>query len=118
MSFKRISVPKLNVFPFQREQNRHQFCLTRCILVGGMEFNPHLSIPKNKMMKTLRFKTNINCSNCLAKVTPFLDRKEGIHSWSVDTDNPDKILTVETEELEREDILKTIKRTGFEAEEI
>lgn len=84
----------------------------------GVEFNPHLSIPKNKMMKTLRFKTNINCSNCLAKVTPFLDRKEGIHSWSVDTDNPDKILTVETEELEREDIQKTIKRTGFEAEPI
>jgi hypothetical protein len=36
----------------------------------------------------------------------------------VDTDNPDKILTVETEELEEEDILKTIKRTGFEAEPV
>lgn len=67
-------------------------------------------------MKTLRFKTNINCSNCLAKVTPFLDRKEGINSWNVDTETPDKILTVETEVLEAEDILKTVKRTGFEAE--
>lgn len=67
-------------------------------------------------MKTLRFKTNINCSNCLAKVTPFLDRKEGILSWSVDTDNPAKTLTVETELLDAEDIVKTIKRTGFEAE--
>lgn len=67
-------------------------------------------------MKTLRFKTNINCSNCLAKVTPFLDRKEGINSWNVDTETPDKILTVETVVLEAEDILKTVKRTGFEAE--
>lgn len=67
-------------------------------------------------MKTLRFKTNINCSNCLAKVTLFLDRKEGINSWNVDTETPDKILTVETEVLEAEDILKTVKRTGFEAE--
>lgn len=67
-------------------------------------------------MKTLRFKTNINCSNCLAKVTPFLDRKEGINSWNVNTETPDKILTVETEVLEAEDILKTVKRTGFEAE--
>ncbi len=67
-------------------------------------------------MITLRFKTNINCSNCLAKVTPFLDRKEGINSWNVDTETPDKILTVETEVLEAEDILKTVKRTGFEAE--
>ncbi len=69
-------------------------------------------------MKTLRFKTNINCTKCLAKVTPFLDRKEGIQSWKVDIDNPDKILTVETDQLEREDILKTIKRTGFDAEPV
>ena len=44
-------------------------------------------------MKTIRFKTNINCSNCLAKVTPSLNHKEGIVSWNVDLDNPDKILT-------------------------
>jgi len=69
-------------------------------------------------MKIIHFKTNINCTNCLAKVTPFLDRKEGIQSWKVDIDNPDKILTVETEALNAEDIVKTIKRTGFEAEVI
>lgn len=69
-------------------------------------------------MKTIHFKTNINCTNCLAKVTPFLDRKEGIQSWSVDIDNPDKRLTVETDFLDAEDIVKTIKRTGFEAEVI
>ena len=69
-------------------------------------------------MKTIQFKTNINCTNCLAKVTPFLDRKEGIQSWKVDIDYPDKILTVETELLDAEDIVKTIKRTGFEAEVI
>ena len=71
-----------------------------------------------RIMKTIQFKTNINCTNCLAKVTPFLDRKEGIQSWKVDIDNPDKILTVETEQLDAEDIVKTIKRTGFEAEVI
>ena len=69
-------------------------------------------------METIKFKTNINCTNCLAKVTPFLDKKEGIQSWNVDIDNPDKILTVETETLTADDIVKTIKRTGFEAEEI
>lgn len=69
-------------------------------------------------MKTLRFKTNINCSNCLAKVTPSLNQKEGIASWNVDLDNPDKILTVETESLMPEDIVKTVKRVGFEATEI
>lgn len=65
-------------------------------------------------MKTLKFKTNINCANCVAKVTPFLDNKEGINTWNVDTENPDKILTVETD-LTEEDIEKVIQRTGFEA---
>ena len=69
-------------------------------------------------MKTLKFKTNIECSNCEARVKPFLDNKEGIVSWEVDTDHADKILTVETESLEAKDVIKTIKRTGFVAEEI
>lgn len=69
-------------------------------------------------MKTLRFKTNILCEQCVAKVTPFLNRKEGIRSWSIDTSVSDKILTVETEELEAEDIVKTVRRTGFTIEEI
>ena len=69
-------------------------------------------------MKTLKFKTNLECSNCEARVKPFLDKKEGIASWQVDTDHPDKILTVETESLEAKDIIKTITRTGFVAEEM
>lgn len=69
-------------------------------------------------MSTIKFKTNINCSNCLAKVTPFLDKKVGKESWSVDIENSDKILTVETSEFTPEEIVKTVKRTGFEAEVI
>ena len=69
-------------------------------------------------MSTIKFKTNINCANCLAKVTPVLDKKEGIESWNVDTGNPDKILTVETDTLSVEDIIETIKPTGFQVEAI
>ena len=69
-------------------------------------------------MGTMKFKTNINCSNCVAKVTPFLDKKVGKDSWSVDTESEDKILTVDNNELTAEEIVKTIKRTGFEANPI
>lgn len=69
-------------------------------------------------MSTIKFKTNINCANCLAKVTPVLNKKEGIESWNVDTGNPDKILTVETDTLSVEDIIETIKPTGFQVEAI
>ncbi len=67
-------------------------------------------------MKMIQFKTNINCANCVAKVTPFLDKKVGAGSWSVDIENPDKLLSVESDDLTAEDIVKTVKRTGFEAE--
>ncbi|MDD4009829.1 MAG: heavy-metal-associated domain-containing protein [Fermentimonas sp.] len=69
-------------------------------------------------MKTMKFKTNINCSNCVAKVTPFLDKKVGKEFWNVDIESPDKILSVDTDDLTEEDIVKTVKRTGFEAEAI
>jgi copper chaperone len=64
-------------------------------------------------MKTLTFKTNIQCSNCLAKVTPKLNEQSGIESWNVDLEHPDRTLTVETENLEPEDIKKAVLKAGF-----
>jgi copper chaperone len=64
-------------------------------------------------MKTLKFKTNIQCTNCLSKVTPKLDGEAGISSWEVDLADPDRILTVETENLTEEDIFKIVLKAGF-----
>ncbi|WP_129021743.1 heavy-metal-associated domain-containing protein [Edaphocola flava] len=69
------------------------------------------------MEQTLKFKTNINCGGCVAKVQPRLDAEKDIHSWTVDTDNPDKILTVETE-LSKEDIINLIQMAGFKIETV
>ncbi|AYQ32060.1 MULTISPECIES: heavy-metal-associated domain-containing protein [Runella] len=66
-------------------------------------------------METLQFKTNINCGGCIAKVTPFLNQVEEIEDWRVDTANPDKILTINGEELSSELILETIEKAGFTA---
>ncbi|SHI66769.1 copper chaperone [Cruoricaptor ignavus] len=68
-------------------------------------------------MKELKFKTNLNCGNCVAKVQPAFDAEEGILEWNVDTENPDKILTVNAnEELEEEDIIVMVRKKGFQAE--
>jgi copper chaperone len=61
------------------------------------------------------FKTNINCGNCIASVTPFMNKEIDIESWEVDTDNPDKILTVETD-LDADVVLKIVEEAGFKAE--
>jgi len=67
-------------------------------------------------MKTLKFKTNINCGGCVSKVTPFLNKQEGIESWEVDTTNPDKILTIESDSASEEDVKATLQKIGFKAE--
>lgn len=69
-------------------------------------------------METLRFKTNINCGNCIKAVTPHLNNVAGITSWQVDTDNPDKVLTVEGDGLNTEAVKQLVEKAGFKAEAI
>lgn len=66
--------------------------------------------------KIIKFKTNINCGGCVAKVTPFLNEAEGICHWEVDTENKDKILSVHTEEICEEEVIKKVKEAGFKIE--
>jgi len=67
-------------------------------------------------MKILKFKTNINCDGCIAKVTPALSAMQGISKWEVNTSDPKKILSVETDALKEEDIIEKLKAVGFKAE--
>lgn len=66
----------------------------------------------------LKFKTNINCSGCVAAVQPHLDAAEGICEWSVDTSNKDKILTVHSNGINEEQVVKIIKNAGYKIEPI
>lgn len=69
-------------------------------------------------MKTYLFKTSINCSGCLSRVRPILDKEPRIKEWRVDLEHPDKILTVTTEDLEPSDIIDIIDNAGYEIEQI
>jgi copper chaperone len=64
----------------------------------------------------MTFKTNINCSGCVAKVAPALDQEPAIQAWKVDTSHPDKLLSVESETLGAEAIVELVKAAGFQAE--
>jgi copper chaperone len=69
-------------------------------------------------METLKFKTNIKCSGCIATVTPHLNKLTEIESWEVDTNHPDKILTVSSEDLSSEQIISKLAEAGYNAETI
>nr|WP_294894275.1 heavy-metal-associated domain-containing protein [uncultured Pedobacter sp.] len=70
-------------------------------------------------METLKFKTNIKCSGCIATVTPHLNNLSGVDNWNVDTQNPEKILTIESESgLESQKVVETLKGAGYTAEKL
>lgn len=69
-------------------------------------------------MITVKYKTNINCSNCIKSVTPFLNELDNVDTWKVDTENPDKILEVSLDDEEKELVVDAVKKAGFKIEEI
>lgn len=68
------------------------------------------------MKQALKFKTNINCSDCIEKIKPALDSAKGIDNWEVDTTDRNKILTVEGEDLFESDIVELVQKEGFSIE--
>lgn len=66
--------------------------------------------------KNLQFKTNLNCSGCVSKVTTDLNEALSSNEWDVDTSNKDKILTVKSEKLTGEEVIDIIQKKGFKAE--
>ena len=64
-------------------------------------------------METLKFKTNINCSSCVAKATPHLNDEKSIENWSVDTATADKVLTVSGEHLDKNKVKDVVTKAGF-----
>ena len=83
-------------------------------------YTPPAATSKRKidsMASILKFKTNINCSNCVAAVRPHLDTLTDVSNWEVDLADKDRILTVQlagdTAAQRVSDVLKT---AGYSAE--
>ena len=64
-------------------------------------------------MKTYKFKTNINCGNCVNTVTPFLNQLETAE-WKVDISDKNKILEVKSESATEKDIIEKVTEAGYE----
>lgn len=62
-----------------------------------------------------QFITNINCGGCIAKIAPHLNGNHSVNRWNVDTANPAKVLTVETDSLNEADVTKIVTEAGFTA---
>lgn len=66
----------------------------------------------------MKFKTNLKCDGCIAKVTSILDQSAGAGNWQVDLSNPLRILTIENDEVSPVAIKAGLGTAGYQAEEI
>ena len=67
-------------------------------------------------MSTYKFKTNINCGSCIKTVTPFLNELDNVDACKVDTENPDKNLTVELDDENISSVVDAVKKAGYKIE--
>jgi copper chaperone len=69
---------------------------------------------KYSEMKTQKFKTNIKCSGCEATVTPYLNDTVGAGKWTVNTQVPEKLLTVEADRDVAAEVIAALRKAGYE----
>ena len=69
-------------------------------------------------MKILTFTSNIACNGCVSKVKLFIDELIGVIKWEVDTENPQKILSVYTNELSADQIHEAVIKAGYQLEDL
>ena len=67
-------------------------------------------------MNSLKFKTNVKCNGCKSAITPFLDNEASIQDWRIDIFDPERILTVEGEEVTAEIVINLLQKAGYKAE--
>lgn len=68
-------------------------------------------------METLKFKTNIKCDACVAKVTPALNEIAGENNWKVNLTDPERTLTVFTD-ADSDDVVDALKKVGYQGEKV
>jgi copper chaperone len=62
---------------------------------------------------TYRFKTSLKCNGCIRAITPGLESLNLIEHWSVDLDQPDKILVVEAQSDITDMVIESVKKAGY-----
>jgi copper chaperone CopZ len=67
-------------------------------------------------MNEIKFKTNIKCSACVAKVTPYLNEVVGENHWQVDLVDPARTLTVDNSDDVK--IVEALQKAGYKAERL
>lgn len=68
-------------------------------------------------MDTRKFKTNIKCDACVAKVTAGLNEVAGQENWHVDLTDPKRTLTISVP-IDEAKLNEALTKVGYRAEKM
>lgn len=71
-----------------------------------------------KNFQVLVFKTNINHAADIAAVAPVLAQEQNVLRWTVDTQDIDKVLRIETRVLPAQHIEQLVEHAGYLCREL
>ncbi|HEY8397499.1 MAG TPA: cation transporter [Flavihumibacter sp.] len=67
-------------------------------------------------MPDLKFSTNIKCSGCVEKITPYLNELVGTNNWSVDLNDPERTLTItHAQPISAKAVIAALEKAGYQA---
>jgi len=69
-------------------------------------------------MEVLILKTNIRYKKQVKTVAPLLDGQDNISRWNIDLNDIDKVLRIESDDMELTEVVQIIKEAGFHCEEL
>ena len=69
-------------------------------------------------MEVLVLKTNIRYKKHVKEVAPLLDGQNSISRWNIDLNDVDKVLRIESDNMELTEVVQLIHEAGFHCEEL
>lgn len=69
-------------------------------------------------MEVLILKTNIRFKKQVKAVAPLLDGRQNIARWNIDLNDVDKVLRIESKDIQLTEVVQLIHTAGFHCEEL
>lgn len=69
-------------------------------------------------MEKVVLKTDLSCKHCVMKVEPLLKSEQGVLEYSIDLENPDRLVTITSEGASIDSIIEKFGKAGYKAEQL
>lgn len=67
-------------------------------------------------MEAIKLSTDLHCESCISKVHPILESDPSIQQYNINLDHPEKLVHIQGERLDTENLISKFEDVGFRAE--